>query len=159
MQRESQRIDPYDRYGGTGVLGRMTDVLSQNGHNIGSFSINGNSIAPTGRPGMTSTPMIVSANGFTKIHLDDTIRDTIPKLHNVSHFDSGIFADTWSSSLLESIDTNSLLRTEFENATITTEFPGSSLAKSLKTVAKLIATRDKRGADVDTFFLRMTGKI
>ena len=158
MQRESQRIDPYDRYTGTGVLGRMTDILSQNGHNTGSFSINGNSIAPTGKPGMTSTPMIVDAGGFAKIHLND-IRDTIPKLHNVSQFDSGIFADTWSSSLQESIDTNELLRTEFENVTITTEFPDTSLAKSLKTVAKLIGTRHKRGADVDTFFVNMGGKI
>ena len=69
MQRESQRIDPYDTYTGKSVLGRMTDVLLQNGHNIGSFSINGNSIAPTGKTGMSSTPMIVSADEFAKIHL------------------------------------------------------------------------------------------
>ena len=159
MQRESQRIDPYDRSMGTGVLGRMTDVLSQNGHNIGSFSINGNSVAPAGRPGLTSAPMIVGRDGFPKIHLDDATIDTILKLHNNTQYDSGIFAETWSSSLQMSFDTNELLGEQLANVTIQTEFPGSSLSSSLKTVAKLIATRDTRGSDVDTFFLQTFGKI
>ena len=160
MQREAQRIDPYDRSTGTGILGRMTDVLSQNGHNIGSFSIDGNSIALIGKEGMTSTPIIVSgSNVATKLHLDD-IKDTISKLHNVSQFDSGIFADTWSSSLQESFDTNELLRKGLESISVKTKFPEETkLGLSLKTVAKLIATREERSADVDTFFVKTGGKI
>ena len=158
MQRESQRIDPYNTNMGTGVLGRMTDVLAQNGHNIGSFSVNGFSVAPTGRPGVTSTPIIVDRSGFPEIHLDD-IRDVMPKLHNATQFDSGIFAETWSSSLRESIDTNALLSAQLENVTVQTEFPESGFASSLKTVAKLIATREERGVDTDTFFLSKGGKV
>lgn len=37
MQRESKRIDPLDGNSGTGVLGRMTDVLNSLGHNVGAF--------------------------------------------------------------------------------------------------------------------------
>ena len=39
MQRETKRIDPYESASGTGVLGRMSDVLTGKGHNVGSFSI------------------------------------------------------------------------------------------------------------------------
>ena len=39
MQRESKRIDPLDVNSGTGVLGRMTDVLNSLGHNVGAFSV------------------------------------------------------------------------------------------------------------------------
>ena len=159
MQRESQRIDPYNTNMGTGVLGRMTDILSQDGHSIGSFSIDGNSVAPAGKPGVTNAPMILGRNGLPTIHLDDNTIDTILKLHNNTHYDSGIFAETWSSSLQTSFDTNELLGEKLANVTIQTEFPESILSSSLKTVAKVIATRDTRGSDVDTFFLQLEGKI
>lgn len=37
MQMEARRVDPYDISSGTGVLGRMADVLNKNDHNVGSF--------------------------------------------------------------------------------------------------------------------------
>lgn len=39
MQRETKRIDPYETASGTGILGRMADILTSEGHNVGSFSV------------------------------------------------------------------------------------------------------------------------
>ena len=157
MQLQAQKIDPYDIYGGTGVLGRMGDILTKTGHNVGSFSIDRFSIALVGEPGVSETPMTVSSRGLSELHLDDII-DILPDLHNASEPDSGIFAETWSSNLLNAIETNDLLGEGLANATTSVDFPNTYLGQTLSTVSRVIATRELRGADVDTFFIQQGGK-
>ncbi len=158
MQRETKRIDPYDVSSGTGVLGRMADALSREGNNIGSFSVDRFSVALVGEPGVSDSPMIVGADGVPRVYLDD-IKTSLSKFHNVTtSSDTGIFAETWSSALMDSIGTNDLLRSELEGLTTEVEFPDSYLGNSLETVSKLIASRDARGADVDIFYVETFGK-
>ena len=158
MQRETKRVDPYKSTGGTGVLGRMTDVLARKGHNVGSFSVDRFSVALVGKPGGSEPPIIVSRSGVPEIYLDDTEAD-LTKLHNTSDVDSGIFAESWSSSLINSIGTNKLLSTQLANVATHVQFPSSSLGRSLETVSRLIATRHVRGVDVDTFYIEKGGKL
>ena len=108
MQREAKRVDPYDVSEGTGVLGRMADILTQKGHNVGSFSVDGVSVALDGKPGVSDPPVTVGRRGLGKVYLDET-NEFMSKLHNKSAIDSGIFAETWSSSLIKSVDHNELL--------------------------------------------------
>ena len=157
MQRETKRIDPYDKSSGTGVLGRMSDVLTREDHNVGSFSVDRLSVALTGKPGVSSAPIIVDRRGIGKVYLDDT-KAVLPKLHNMTHSDSGMFADTWSSSLMESIGTSELLRNELEGVTTHHKFPDSYLGNTLETISRLITTREVRGVDVDTFYIDRGGK-
>merc|ERR1719296_600071 len=83
--------------------------------------------------------------------------EELSKLHNVSHAESGIFADTWSSSLMKSLGVNKLQSAGLSNVTINVEFPETYLGYTLETVSKLIATKDLRGADLDTFYIEMGG--
>ena len=156
MQRETKRIDPYDISLGTGVLGRMSDILTRKGRNVGSFSVDRFSVALVGQPGVTNAPFIVDRNGIPNMFFDDILLD-LDKLHNNSHIESGIFADTWSSSLMKSLGVNQLLRAELANVTINAEFPHTSLGVTLETVSKLIVTKDLRGVDVDAFYVEMGG--
>jgi hypothetical protein len=157
MQRETKRVDPYEASSGTGVLGRMTDILTREGSNIGSFSVDRFSVALAGKPSISDAPMIVDRGGVPQVYLDD-IKADLAKLHNISHLDSGIFADTWSSSLMESIGTNDRLSAELESVTTQVDFPNSYLGQSLETISRLIATRHVRGVDVDTFYIEKGGK-
>ncbi len=157
MQRETKRIDPYESSSGTGVLGRMTDVLKRDGHNVGSFSVDRFSVALVGKPGESGAPMIVDRHGIGQVHLDEAM-DNLSKLHNKTQSDSGIFADLWSSSLMESISTNELLRNELNSLSTNNEFPDTYLGNTLETISKLIATREVRGVDVDTFYIERGGK-
>lgn len=109
-----------------------------------------------GKPGVTESPIIVNNRGITSLNLDET-KDKVAGLHNTSQVDNGIFADTWSSSLMKAITTNDLLSNELDSRTTTTEFPNTYLGNSLSTVARLIATRDVRGVDVDTFYVERGG--
>lgn len=55
MQQETKRLDPYQTSSGTGILGRMSDVLTNEGHNVGSFSVDRFSVALVGKPGVTES--------------------------------------------------------------------------------------------------------
>ena len=110
-----------------------------------------------GRPGESDSPMIIDRNGVPQIYLDDT-KASLSKLHNTTSSDTGIFGDTWSKALMDSIGTNDLLSSELEGLTTQVEFPNSYIGDSLETISRLIATRDVRGSDVDTFYIETFGK-
>ena len=150
MQKEAKRVDPYDVSEGTGVLGRMGDVMTQAGFNVGSFAVDGGSVALDGKPGVSDPPITVDRGGIGEVYLGET-KEFISKLHNKSAIDSGIFAETWSSSLMKSIELNELLINEMKGLNTQTEFPGTYLlGTTLSTVSRLIATREARGVDIDT---------
>ncbi len=157
QQRETKRVDPYDSDQGTGVIGRMADILNGLDHNVGSFSVDRFSVALVGTPGVSLTPMIVNRDGVPKVYLGDELAETLPLLHNSSSPDSGFFGETWSNELMSSLETNNLLGAELENVTTTTTFPTSYLSIQLQTVARLIATREARGVDTDTFYIETFG--
>ncbi len=159
MQRETGTIDPYEVESGTGILGRMTDVLTRYGYNTGSFAVEKNSVALVGRPGVSIPPIVVGNKGFPHIYLDNDVKNVFPKLHNNTEADSGIFAESWSSALMDSVGNNELLSNLLDSVYTTTEFPNSDLGYGLETVARLIATKDIRGVDVDTFYIEAGGEF
>jgi len=70
--------------------------------------------------------------------------------------DSGFFGETWSSTLVNSLGVNDKLLNILPNS-METDFPDTKLGKKLEIVSKLISTRDKRGADRDTFYVELGG--
>lgn len=157
MIEEAKRIDPLKRTRVTGVLGRMSDVLTGHGHNVNSFAIDGYSAALAGVPGVSSVPMfVVSSRGVKPFYVSEVIRKTISKLHNKTMTDSGFFGETWSSTLVNSLGVNDKLLNILPDS-IETDFPDTKLGRKLEIVSKLISTRDKRGADRDTFYVEIGG--
>jgi len=154
MQEESRRLDPYDANSGTGILGRMTDVLTQNGHSIGSFSIGRSSVANTGKPNKSGAPAVVDQRGISRFHLNPDVKNRLSKLHNKTELGSGIFADTWSASFMDAITGSERSNSALESVKTKTKFPETGLGNSFKTIARLIATRNIRGVDVDTFHVQ-----
>jgi len=157
MQQESKRIDPLDRAKGTGVLGRLSDVLTRKGHTVGSFSVDRFSIALVGVPGVTNAPIIVNRDGVSEFYISDNIKTLIKSLHNSTSADSGFFAETWSSSFFDSLGSSQLLSDALSTVDVNTTFPGSYLGLQLKTVSRLIATRVERGVDTDMFYIEIGG--
>jgi len=158
MQLESKRVDPVEKQSNTGVLGRMADILTNKGHKVGSFSLDRYSVSILGQPGVSSSPMIVSSgNGVTPFYASGTLRGLLPSLHEQSQVDSGFFSETWSSELMQSIDVNDLLSTALLNVSTSSVFPTTYLSRQLRTVARLIGTRNQRGVDTDTFYVEIGG--
>jgi hypothetical protein len=57
MQKEAQRIDPFDKAPATGILGRMCDVLATKGFNPIPITIEDVTIATAGKPGIAIAPL------------------------------------------------------------------------------------------------------
>lgn len=161
QQRESKRIDPYDTASGTGILGRMSDVLGRRGHNIGSFSIDRFSVAVVGTPGVTDAPLIVGRSGIPASYLGEIQGDAgdLKDLHNSTDSEHSFFAETWSEELLNALSTNDLLGAELDQVSTVNDFPTSYLSQQFKIVSKLMQTRQSRGVDTDTFYVQTGGTI
>ena len=157
QQQESKRIDPYDNYQGTGVLGRMGDLLDGMGHNVGAFSVDRFGLSLVGSPGISAAPMIVNNNGVPRVYLEE-IEDMIGSLHNSTASDSGFFGETWSNELMNSLTTNTLLSEELKDIQTETEFPSTYLSSQFETVSRLIKSRESRGVDTDTFYVEIFGE-
>lgn len=154
MQREAQRIDPLKNQDGTGILGRISDSLTKKGLNVGSFSIDVNTISLIGSPGISQSPFILSRGGVTNFNTDpsldsNTMDNLITSLNEATSPErSGVFGELWSSKLLKSISDNKKLYDTLSDKVTETTFPSSNLGNQLEMVSKMIDSRFERGTDV-----------
>jgi len=160
MQRAVQRIDPLMDMDGTGVLGRIRDMLSNDGLSVGAFSIDSNSISLIGSPGVTETPMILSDLGVTQFNHDPSssdMNDAIGSLNGETKSESGVFGELYSDVLVKSLSHNQLLYDTLEGRTTSIIFPDTHLGRQLGVVAKMIDSRAERGTDADLFYCSSGG--
>lgn len=173
MQEETQRVDPFKYSPGTGVFGRMNDVLSgltgklNNLYQVGSISIDTQSIALVGKPKKSVDPVIVSSSGAKKFDpypwsnrskwSTTNLQPAINKLNNATSIQSSLFGETWSSLFLRSIDESDLLVQALSSAVITKTFSSHEYSQKLLQVAKLINSTLIRRVDRDVFNVNMGG--
>ena len=161
MQDEAQKVDPFDGAPGTGVLGRMCDILKKKGYNPQPITVQDASIATVGVPGAAVDPLIVSpydSNKFNPLSNGETFT-TLPhvgRLNNATAFQSSVFGETWSRRLQKALFDNEVFEA-VKDTPLFTSFPDTDYSAELKTVATLIASRDQRGTDRDVFFLSLGG--
>jgi uncharacterized protein (DUF1501 family) len=156
MTMEASREDLTDESLGTGIGGRIADVLTQQGLNTNTFSINGQQVLLTGSPGQGTSQFILSSSGLSDFNSNPSIsnmNDVIKSLNNATTLDSGFFAETFSSKLSEALEKQELLKNEVDSTVVTTPFPDSGIANQLKTVTRLMQTAQARGVSRDIFFV------
>jgi len=155
MQQAVQKIDPFKAEDGTGIMGRMRDVLTQKGLSVGAYSLDTHSIATVGKPGVTETPMIISRNGVTRFNPAPSFSDfdaTIGLLNSDTTPASGVFGEWYSDTFVQSINRNKLLYDTLSEMETIVEFPNSGIGRQLSMVSKMIDSRHTRGSDADFFF-------
>ena len=161
QQLAAQRIDPLKERDGTGILGRIRDVLTKKkGRSVNAFALNANSVSLLGEPGITATPMIISDSGVTPFNQAPSSADMdsrIASLNGETKAESGVFADLYSEKLMKNIGSNELLLTTLSDKRTNNVFPTSDLGRQLSMVAKIIDSRAVRSSDADLFFLSIGG--
>jgi uncharacterized protein (DUF1501 family) len=157
MTLEAARDDLADNFGGTGVGGRIADVLTNKGIKTNTFSISGQQVLLTGQAGVGGpSQFILSSSGITSFNEQPSIanmNDVIKTLNNATTKSSGFHAETWSRKLTEAIEKQNLLKTEVDSTTVTTIFPDSGIANQLKLVTQLMQTAESRGVSRDIFYV------
>lgn len=163
MQQEAQRLDPADAMPGTGVLGRMCDVLSNNGYNAQPITVEDACVATVGVPGEGVDPQSVSTAGakeFDPKPDTDTFdpRSYIDQLNDATRLQSSVYGETWSNGIQKALDDNEKIRQALSTSQLKTNFViDSGYAEKLRVVTTLIASRTERGTDRDVFFVGLPG--
>jgi len=158
MQQETKMIDLFEENAGTGVLGRISDKLTLSGTETAAISVDSQSITLQGSQGVSPAVTIVSSSG-TRTLRDDEVITPLKSLNNGTSFNSNFFAETFSESLLASVDGAELLSTTLASATVHNDgdFGSTRLGRNLKIVARMMQTRQARGVDVDVYYVEVGG--
>lgn len=158
---EAQAMDIYHDQAGTGVGGRMVDVLNRNGFAANTVSANGVTKSLTSAVSDTIT---VDSEGLSKVASNpytDLANDFTQRITNVNkafNIGSGTFAETWSSTLTKGMGEIDELATTLQSTTLTQTFNGNNeLSRQFETVAKMIKAKGSRGSDRDVFYVEHGG--
>ena len=159
MQKEIQHLDPDLVDVESGILGRVADSLLSNSQmSVGRFNIYNTAESLSGHYG--ADPFIVDANGIPMFNRDPSSEDmaaTIRNLNEATEPDSGVFADLFSDTLLNSISANDMLTSALSGVQLSSSFGDDPFGKAMQMITKLIATREVRGVDRDFFFISFSG--
>ncbi|KAL7542977.1 hypothetical protein ACHAXR_013016 [Thalassiosira sp. AJA248-18] len=155
MQKYVAKVDPFAKYGDTGVMGRMRDTLVKVGHKTSAIHVTGSGLVLSGVGGLTAGPVAVGVNGVQEfpLYVDDTsFTSQIMSLNNATAPTSGFMAEAWSSKMSSSLSIMDELREELNGATAQTSFPKlNSLGDQLKMVSRLQQTAANRGVSRDLY--------
>ena len=156
MTLEAKREDLFDEFVGTGVGGRMADVLTQAGIPTNLFSIDGQQIVLTGEAGQGPRQVILSGGGISAFNNNpsiDGMNDVIKALNNDTTAASGFYAETWSSKLADSLNKQEQLKADIDATTVTATFPSGSTCDEFELITRIMQTRVQRGVVRDVFYL------
>ena len=166
MQREAKRVDPYDTYAGTGVLGRAKDVLALKGHKVDAISINIGTVTLVGTIGKSSAVSVVNSGGVKVFggrpghERYFKLEEYAKKVNSETGSFSSVFGETWSDQFLKGIDEGSVLNKHLSEVTADKSIwngRDGSLYDKFNVIAKLMKTRKDRNADRDVFYTDQGG--
>jgi uncharacterized protein (DUF1501 family) len=160
MQEETQKVDPYEKAPGTGMLGRMCEVLKKKGFNAQPINVQDVSIATVGSPVSGLEPLIVSAfetNRFNPLSTDDTfdVKPYFKKLNDATELTSSFYGELWSQRLQKALFDNEAILSALSSSKLRVAFSNTDFSAKLKVVASLISSYSKRGTDRDVFHMSL----
>ncbi len=99
----------------------------------------------------------VSYDKFNPVPWSPDVSPAVKTANPDSLVGSGLFGETWSDKLFQSLDENKLLFSKYNGVTLSTSFPNTHHGMQLASIAKLMQTKDDRGKDRDVFFSEREG--
>ena len=106
VQAEISRLDPYVSSFGTGMLGRLTDMLSSKSFNVNSFAVDSTLTAIQGNDIQAIKSSVNSAEGFKHFNPSAPVSNITSSMLLLNAKESehdGFFSQFWSSSLVSRI--------------------------------------------------------
>lgn len=165
MERETNVMDGFNVYAGSGVMGRISAVLTANGYSTNSIAVDGAKVAVQPEEGTAPEPIVVSRFGAHKFgpRPDTETLDIMgysATLNAETSDYSSLFGEMWSSTFVSAIVSAARFREQFASAQLGNQWPdevGSTVLEKLRTVSKLIQTKDQRNVDRDFFKVDFSG--
>ncbi len=174
MQHEIAKVDPYDLIAGTGIMGRAKDMLSKNGHVVGTISIDNPSVSVDGMEGESPASIVGRGGAQTfasrpETEFDFDIEKYTRTLNGKTDKFSGIFGETWSERFLTGIDEAEEYQSIFDRVTLDEsiwtnngipKYTGDDKLeeehwKKWSSLLKLVKSKDLRNVDRDFFYTEL----
>lgn len=159
MQAESKTNDLMEDYFGTGVAGRIAHALTRSGIPTNTFSIKGQQTFLAGEFG-APLPYTLGEEGLATFNEKPVVPDMksiMKDLNRPTTTNSGFFADTHSSKLMDILEKYESLEASLANVVTSTEFPvNNKIASQLQTVSQLMQTAASRGSKRDIYYVEDT---
>uniref|UniRef100_A0A7S1G156 DUF1501 domain-containing protein n=1 Tax=Corethron hystrix TaxID=216773 RepID=A0A7S1G156_9STRA len=157
QQKDTEKVDIFHKYGGTGIGGRIADVLSKKGFKSVTMSVAGTSEYLSGDTPVVSINPIAGVTPLYPIPYGEDIKDAVKDLNNATTLTSGLFGETWSQMIYQALSESNMLISALESVDVTATFPDTNLGRQMKTIAHLIKTRSARKSERDIFFAESGG--
>ena len=164
MSYQIQVQDPFRTDPGTGLMGRMAEVLTAQGYGAQCMAIDKPSPTMTADSTVkTRPPLVVKSEGATKFNdrpeaeKDFDLEKYMAQLNPESEFYTNAFGETWSHELNLAVSQNNFLMAALENTTLSDEFyagKGNEYRTGAGMISRLLQTRETRRADRDMVFFR-----
>lgn len=159
MQKETRLIDPYRKERGTGIFGRLSEVLTGKGFHTSGISIDNPSDA-TFTSGEAPDPLTISRRGFAEFYPRPAseesfdIQDHAEFLNAKADLYTNVFGESWSEKFLSGADRAKTMNEFLEATSLGQQWiRQSALSEQLSTVARLMQTQRQRGVDRDMFYM------
>ena len=154
MQQEVQQVDPFGENYGTGVLGRLSQVLESAPYGFQAKRVALNRFAAALNVNDTSAPLpIVMSEDLPPKFNEKPLNEAFDplqyfeRLNGANYLTSNLFAEMWSRSFMQSLKVTSSLRDKLDKVNL----PNACGSKRMEMLMKLMETRKDRGADRDLF--------
>jgi hypothetical protein len=161
MTLEAQFVDALREHVGTGVLGRMLDVLGTEGYSVGPFGIDRDAPILEGDEELARQVDVVRNSGAERFYQrkvsDVSEADMIEyfkTLNGASELNSGLFANHFSKTFINSANKTEFLRQVADDVALTQWYSGE-LGGRLQMVSKLILSHAERNTNRDAFFIQL----
>lgn len=159
LQAEVGRLDPHGENIGTGMLGRLSDVLTSAKYSVNSFALDTSTTALEGELLNSEKVSVVSKKGFQIFNPsapDGIVTPLATAVNQNEGVGSSLHSKTWSKAMHEGIQRNNKLYWAYKNSKLLNgwhKFPKTEIGRQLRMVAKMSDSTDCRGADRDIFYI------
>ena len=156
MQEAAERVDPFSIDAGTGILGRMSTVLEEEGYRTATISIDSPSSATSGS---TVLPIVASRDGATKFNERPRkerkfqLQEHAAVVNAETDTYSNLFGKMWSAEYSAGVDEAGFFSEALDKTALQKRGSGK-VAHQMEMVARLMQTKDDRGVDRDLFFIK-----
>jgi len=156
--KEAQQIDPNQEQVGTGVLGRIGDLLMMKGYNSGSYAMEDDRTVLTGGGSeFSNVYSLKTLNPFNQRSSSSKMSSLIFDMNSGHTSRSGIFGRTWSGLIKQSLLQNEEMLNTLGDVHNQGNFSDTNLGNQLNTISNIIRKRSVLENNRQFFMARKGG--
>ena len=161
MNYEAQKVDGFREQVGTGVLGRLLDVMEvKKNMTVSPISVNALTVMLDGKPQLGRNFDILPKKGINTFQpLEDSgLKATVEELNGATKFNSGLFGTFFSQGLVDTFNKTSELEDILEDSLSGWSYNiNGPRGDHFEQILKMIESASERGIDREAFVVEMGG--